>query len=134
MTTREESAVWESRLLCKAARLRNTVLMVKLPPQNFEHGNEMIVGKSLGRSSLGGLGIQSNASSGGVVGALSVFNQSKLSIFGNVIMHIYPRDPNHFVCWADQRLGLCTCGAEETGRACVLAGCLHGSWMHTDSP
>lgn len=45
MTTREESIVWESCLLHKAAQLRNTVLTVKLPPQNFENGNEMIVGK-----------------------------------------------------------------------------------------
>lgn len=134
MTTREESIVWESCLLHKAAQLRNTVLTVKLPPQNFENGNEMIVGKSLGRSSLGGLGIQSNASSGCVVGALSVFSQLKCSIFGNAIMPIDPRNPNRFVCWADQRLGHCACGAEETGGACVLAGCLQGSWMHTDSP
>ena len=39
--------------------------MVKLH-QNFESGHEMIVGKDLGRSSLGGLGIQSDAGSGGV--------------------------------------------------------------------
>ena len=39
--------------------------MVKLH-QNFESGHEMIVDEDLGRSSLGGLGIQSDEGSRGV--------------------------------------------------------------------
>ena len=66
-----------------------------------------------------------------MVGALSVFSMDFLHLWKHDRAR---RHSHHFVCWADQRLGFCPWGAEETGRACVLVGCLLGSWMFTDSP